>query len=356
MSVFSSPDFDQHENVVFGYDQDSGLRAVIAIHNSNLGPAMGGCRMYPYASERDALRDVLRLSKGMSYKAALAGVALGGGKSVVIGNPLKDKSRQLFEAMGRLVDTLSGKYIAAQDMGINVQDLEQMATQSEYVSGIRNRVDELGKLRTGDPSPATALGVFCGIKAALTSRLNRHELEGIRVAIQGLGNVGYHLARLLHEAGAKLWVSDINKARESEAIREFGAIAVNAGELISLDVDVFCPCAMGAILNDQTIATLQAKIIAGAANNQLLESKHGANLHNKGILYAPDYVINAGGLIDLFYLDHGKPAADVKNHVENIANTLADIFTASKRKNLATNIIADDMAAARFQFSYAQAS
>lgn len=356
MSVFSSPDFDQHENVVFGYDQDSGLRAVIAIHNSNLGPAMGGCRMYPYASERDALRDVLRLSKGMSYKAALAGVALGGGKSVVIGNPLKDKSRQLFEAMGRLVDTLSGKYIAAQDMGINVQDLEQMATQSEYVSGIRNRVDELGKLRTGDPSPATAFGVFCGIKAALTSRLNRHELEGIRVAIQGLGHVGYHLARLLHEAGAKLWVSDINKARESEAIREFGAIAVNAGELISLDVDVFCPCAMGAILNDQTIATLQAKIIAGAANNQLLESKHGANLHNKGILYAPDYVINAGGLIDLFYLDHGKPAADVKNHVENIANTLADIFTASKRKNLATNIIADDMAAARFQFSYAQAS
>lgn len=356
MSVFSSPDFDQHENVVFGYDQDSGLRAVIAIHNSNLGPAMGGCRMYPYASERDALRDVLRLSKGMSYKAALAGVALGGGKSVVIGNPLKDKSRQLFEAMGRLVDTLSGKYIAAQDMGINVQDLEQMATQSEYVSGISNRVDELGKLRTGDPSPATAFGVFCGIKAALTSRLNRHELEGIRVAIQGLGHVGYHLARLLHEAGAKLWVSDINKARESEAIREFGAIAVNAGELISLDVDVFCPCAMGAILNDQTIATLQAKIIAGAANNQLLESKHGANLHNKGILYAPDYVINAGGLIDLFYLDHGKPAADVKNHVENIANTLADIFTASKRKNLATNIIADDMAAARFQFSYAQAS
>ena len=356
MSVFSSPDFDQHENVVFGYDQDSGLRAVIAIHNSNLGPAMGGCRMYPYASERDALRDVLRLSKGMSYKAALAGVALGGGKSVVIGNPLKDKSRQLFEAMGRLVDTLSGKYIAAQDMGINVQDLEQMATQSEYVSGISNRVDELGKLRTGDPSPATAFGVFCGIKAALTSRLNRHEFEGIRVAIQGLGHVGYHLARLLHEAGAKLWVSDINKARESEAIREFGAIAVNAGELISLDVDVFCPCAMGAILNDQTIATLQAKIIAGAANNQLLESKHGANLHNKGILYAPDYVINAGGLIDLFYLDHGKPAADVKNHVENIANTLADIFTASKRKNLATNIIADDMAAARFQFSYAQAS
>ena len=198
--------------------------------------------------------------------------------------------------------------------------------------------------------------MFCGIKAALTSRLNRHELEGIRVAIQGLGHVGYHLARLLHEAGAKLWVSDINKARESEAIREFGAIAVNAGELISLDVDVFCPCAMGAILNDQTIATLQAKIIAGAANNQLLESKHGADLHNKGILYAPDYVINAGGLIDLFYLDHGKPAADVKNHVENIANTLADIFTASKRKNLATNIIADDMAAARFQFSYAQAS
>ncbi|MCH8136424.1 MAG: Glu/Leu/Phe/Val dehydrogenase, partial [Proteobacteria bacterium] len=262
MSVFSSPDFDRHENVVFGYDQDSGLRAIIAIHNSQLGPAMGGCRMYPYASEQDALRDVLRLSKGMSYKAALAGVALGGGKSVIIGDPRKDKSRQLFEAMGRFVDTLSGKYIAAQDMGINVQDLKQMATQSDYVSGISKRIDEFGQLRAGDPSPATALGVFCGIKAAVKNKLNRRELEGIRVAIQGLGHVGYHLARLLHGAGARLWLTDIDKAREADAIREFGAIAVSANELYSLEVDVFSPCAVGAILNDRTIASLRVKIIA----------------------------------------------------------------------------------------------
>lgn len=356
MSVFSSPDFDQHEVVVFGHDQESGLRTIIAIHNLNLGPAMGGCRMYPYASEQDALRDVLRLSKGMTYKAALAGVPLGGGKSVIMGDPLTEKSGHLFEAMGRFVDTLSGKYIAAQDMGIDVQDLKQMARQTDHVAGIHNRVDELGKLRAGSPSLSTALGVFCGIEAAVRNRLKRQDLEDIRVAIQGLGHVGYQLASQLHEAGARLWVTDINQARVLDAVREFGAVAVGADELFSLDVDVFSPCAMGGILNDQTICSLRVKIVAGAANNQLLESKHGTDLMNKGILYAPDYVINAGGIIDLFYFDQGKPARDVNNHVENIAGTLATIFIAANNKDLATNIVADEMAAARFRFSYARAS
>ena len=356
MSVFSAPDYDQHEHVVFGYDQESGLRAIIAVHNSLLGPAMGGCRMYPYATEEDALRDVLRLSRGMTYKAALAGVSLGGGKSVIIGNPHTDKSKLLFEAMGRFVDSMGGRYIAAQDMGIIGQDLEQMATQTAHVCGITNRVDELGKVRAGDPSPATALGVFCGIKAAVNYKLKRDDLEGIKVAIQGLGNVGYQLARYLSEAGARLWVTDIDKAREQAAVKEFGASVVPAEKLFGLDVDVFSPCALGGILNDQTIALLNAKIVAGAANNQLLASKHGQDLLHRGILYAPDYVINAGGIIDLFHFDQGKSAREVTHQIENIANTLADIFITSNKRNVATQVMANEMAESHFRFAYAKAS
>ena len=275
MTVFSSPDYDQHENVVFGYDQESGLRAIIAVHNTQSGPAMGGCRMYPYASEQEAIQDVLRLSRGMTYKAALAGIPQGGGKSVIIGDPKEDKSRHLFEAMGRFVDSLSGKYIAAQDMGIDAQDLKQMSSQTAHVTGIANRIDEFGNVRAGDPSPATALGVFCGIKAAVKNQFNTDDLEGIKIAILGLGNVGYRLARYLYDAGAKLWVADINRDSEFRAVNEFGATVVAAEKMFSLKMDVFSPCAVGGILNDHTIGRLQAKIVAGAANNQLLLAKHG---------------------------------------------------------------------------------
>ncbi len=355
MTVFSSPEFDQHEQIDFAYDQDSGLRAIIAVHNSHLGPALGGCRMYPYQSEQEAIRDVLRLSKGMTYKAAMAGVSLGGGKSVIIGDPRNDKSSQLFKAMGRFVDRQSGRYTTAQDMGISAQDLEQMASQTRYVSGISNREDST-QLTSRNPSPATALGVFCGIEAAVKYELKHEGLKGVKVAIQGLGSVGNQLAGHLHRAGAKLWVSDINKEAEQQAETEFGATAVTAEELLRLEVDVFSPCAMGAVINDESIAVLGAKIVAGAANNQLLETRHGVDLFNRGILYAPDYVINAGGIIDLYCFDRGKSVDETEDRIKNIATTLQDIFVASKRKQLATHTIANEQAEARFRFSYAKAS
>lgn len=356
MSVFSSLDYDQHENVVFYNDAESGLRAIIAIHNTQLGPAMGGCRMYPYASEQAAVLDVLRLSRGMTYKAALAGVSLGGGKSVIIGNPETDKSKALFEAMGRFIESLSGRYVAGQDMGIAGQDLTQMATQTSHVWGGVDLLDEHGNARTGDPSPATALGVFYGIKAAVKSKLRRNDLVGVKVAIQGLGSVGFQLARHLHEAGVRLWVSDINSEQELKAVDELGAQRVNGEEIFALDVDVFSPCAMGGIINDLTIPQLKVRIVAGAANNQLLESRHGKDLLQKDILYAPDYVINAGGLIDLYCFDSRRPATEVKSRLQNIAVTLSEIFAASARTGDDTSAIANAKAEALFSFSYAKAS
>lgn len=354
MTVFSSPEFDQHEQIDFAYDQDSGLRAIIAVHNSHLGPALGGCRMHPYESEQEAIHDVLRLSKGMSYKAAMAGVPLGGGKSVIIGDPQRDKSAGLFKAMGQFVNKQSGRYIAGQDMGINAQDLEQMARQTQYVSGM-SKTDDSTQLVSHNPSPATALGVFCGIEAAVKQRLKRDGLKDIKVAIQGLGSVGYELARHLHRAGAKLWVFDINKEAEQQAATEFGATIVHADELIRLPVDVFSPCAMGAVINDESVAVLAAKIVAGAANNQLSASRHGVDLFNRGILYAPDYIINAGGVIDLCYFDQGMSVNEIEVRVKNIATTLNDVFIASQGKQLATHLIANELAEARFRFSYAEA-
>ncbi len=355
MTVFSSPEFDQHEQIDFAHDQDSGLHAIIAVHNSHLGPALGGCRMYPYESEQEAIRDVLRLSKGMTYKAAMAGVPLGGGKSVIIGDPQHDKSKQLFKAMGQFVNRQSGRYITAQDMGISAQDLEQMASQTQYVSGISKR-DDPTQLASRNPSPATALGVFSGIEAAVKHALARDGLEGIKVAIQGLGSVGYQLARYLHQAGAILWVSDIKRKAEQQAATEFGATIVNADELVRLPVDVFSPCAMGAVINDESITALRAKIVAGAANNQLSETRHGVDLFNKGILYAPDYVINAGGIIDLYCFDQAKSVNETEQRIKNIGATLKDVFIASKRKQLATHSIANEQAEARFRFSCARAS
>ncbi len=349
MSIFANPDYDKHEKIVYGYDEESGLRAIIAVHNTECGPALGGCRMYPYASDDDALVDVLRLSRGMTYKAAMAGLPLGGGKSVIIGNPQKDKSQAMFEAMGHFVDEGRGEYIAAQDSGINVDDLKIMATQTSHVSGVNECWDECGHLRNGDPSPSTAYGVFCGIKAAVQYKLDRKDLDGLNIAVQGLGNVGYRLAELLHQAGANLIVADINEANTDRAAKNLGATVLKVNDILKAEVDVLSPCALGGVVNDASIHSLKTKIIAGAANNQLARPHHGQLLMQKSVLYAPDYVINAGGIIDAFYVREGKNINEMKTHVEGIADTLLQVFEQSHQEQQATNLVADAIAESHFK-------
>jgi len=348
-SVFSNPAFDQHEQVVFCNDSGSGLKAIIAIHDTTLGPALGGCRMWDYPSEQDGLRDVLRLARGMTYKSALAGLDLGGGKSVIFGDPRRAKSKALLRAMGRFVESLGGRYIVAEDVGTSVADLKVMAAESRYVVGIQDKVSASGVIRNGDTSPATAYGVFRGLCAAMRHRFDRDndDLEGVKVAIQGVGNVGYGLAEYLHRAGARLWVSDIYPQASQRARDELGAVVVEPERLFDLDVDIFAPCALGAILNDDTIARLRAKVVAGAANNQLAEDRHGKMLMDRGILYAPDYAINAGGVIDAGCEYEGYEREKVMQRVESIYATLLRIFERAGKEQRATNEIADEMARER---------
>ena len=355
MSVFTAKDYADHEQVVFCRDPETGLKAIIAVHNRNLGPALGGCRMWPYANENEAISDVLRLSRGMTYKSALAGLALGGGKSVIIGNPRTDKTDALLKAMGRFVDSLGGRYIAAEDSGTSVADMKVMMTQTKHVSGIQDKEGGLGGksgehgARSGDPSPATAYGTFCGIKSAVKFAMGRKDLEGVKVAIQGVGNVGFDLARRLKEAGAQLWVTDIYGEAVKRAVDELGATAVTGDAIFGLDVDVFAPCALGAILNDQTIPQLKARIVAGAANNQLFEPRHGVELMRRGILYAPDYAINAGGIIDVFHERQGYNPERVRKHIEGIGETLATIFERARHEEKTTAEVADALAEERFR-------
>ncbi|HET8883377.1 MAG TPA: Glu/Leu/Phe/Val dehydrogenase dimerization domain-containing protein [Solimonas sp.] len=344
MTVFSHSEFDQHETVSFCHDAASGLRAIIAVHNTNLGKGLGGCRMWPYASEDEALTDVLRLSRGMTYKAALAGLPQGGGKSVIIGDSRRDKTPELMRAMGRAVERLNGAYVVAEDSGTNVADIRLMAEQTRHVGGLADE-KSVAEGRTGDPSPATALGVFIGLRAAVRHQLGRDDLQGLRVAIQGVGNVGYRLAKHLHEAGAQLWVTDIYAPAVERCVNELGATAVTMDAIHALDVDVFAPCALGAILNDATIPQLRAKVIAGAANNQLaVPATHGAALSERGILYAPDYCINAGGIIDIHYEGPAYHAPVVEAHLQRIGLTLTQIFERAARASLPTHQIADRMA------------
>lgn len=351
MSIFEAPDFDDHENVVYLNDKDSGLKAIVAIHNTRLGPSLGGCRMFDYASEKDALRDVLRLSRGMTYKAALANIPMGGGKSVIIGDPKTQKSRALFHSMGRFVDRLSGHYILAQDSGTTPQDLKMISEKTQYVAGTQSAVDDHNNIRTGDPSPATAYGVFVGIKAALKHKRGTCDLQGISVAIQGVGNVGFALAKQLYQAGAKIYVSDINSENVNRAVRECGAIAVFNEEIYRQHVDVIAPCAMGATINDQSIKQITASIIAGSANNQLERECHGRELHDRGILYAPDFAISAGGLIHVHYMRTQRTWAEATQHVEKIANTLEEVFVRSSAQGETTSIIANQLARERIDGS-----
>jgi leucine dehydrogenase len=347
MFVFSHIDFDQHEQVIYSQDKSSGLKAIIAIHDTSLGPALGGCRMWPYSSDELALRDVLRLSRGMSYKSALANLPLGGGKAVIIGDPRSGKSEALFQAMGDFVESLGGRYITAADSGTGVTEMQIMAQRTRHVAGADPREALGGGSRDGDPSPSTAYGVFVGLQAAVQHRLGRSDLNGLKVAIQGVGHVGFGLAQQLKAAGAQLWVSDIFAANVRRAVEQLGATAVGEHDIYGLDVDVFAPCAMGGILNLQTLEALRAPVIAGAANNQLADAQLAEELQRRGCLYAPDYAINAGGIIDVCYERTGGSAAQVRAHVESIGDTLRQIFQRGEDEGCTTSVIADRLAQER---------
>jgi len=344
MTVFSNVAFDDHEQVVFCSDPEAGLKAIIAIHSTALGPAAGGCRMWNYASDEEALVDVLRLSRGMSYKNAMAGLALGGGKAVIIGDAKKDKTPELMRAFGRFVERVAGQYITAEDVGMSTADMAFVREETSHVVGL-----DAGVAASGDPSPYTAHGVFSGIRSALRAKVGHDDLNGVKVALQGLGNVGFNLARELTEAGAILTVADIEPSRVERAVRELGAKAVDINEILFADVDVLAPCALGAIINDRSIDKIKASIIAGGANNQLARDEHGQMLNEKGILYAPDYVINGGGIMNCSLEVEGRTSTPAESMLwmETIGVTLDEIFAEAKASGKATNEVADALARER---------
>jgi leucine dehydrogenase len=342
MTVFAADAFADHEQVVFVSDPDASLCGIIAIHDTSLGPALGGCRMYPYASEADALRDVLRLSRGMTYKAAAAGLDLGGGKAVIIGDPRRQKTPALLRAMGRAVDRLGGRYITAEDVGTTVADFAEVRQATRYVVGLPV---ELGG--SGDPSPTTALGVFYGLEAAASYRWGADSLAGRTVAVQGLGNVGWHLCQFLSEAGASLVVADVDEGRTSKAVATFGAQAVAPQTIYAAPADIFAPCAMGAVLNDETLPQLRFEIIGGAANNQLAREEHGERLRAADILYAPDFVINAGGMIRVASERDGFDQDLVDKRVEGIGRTLLTVFERADAGRVPTQAAAMQLAEER---------
>ena len=341
MPVFDHADFDQHESLQFVQDPKSGLKAIIAIHSTALGPAAGGCRHWQYATDADALTDALRLSRGMTYKNAVAGLEFGGGKAVILADDAAPKSPELFHAFGRAVEDLGGKYITAEDVGCSVEDMRQVNEVTGYVSGLPRSGGNAG----GDPSPLTALGVFLGIEAAVESRLGIDSLQGIRVAVQGVGHVGLHLCRLLHEAGAILTVSDVNRDNLQLTRDELPVTEIAPADLLYADVDVLAPCALGNILTSQTIPKLKARIVAGAANNQLATEADGARLADRDILFAPDYVINAGGIINVAREYYGGSSEEqVRTEIDGIPERLKLIFDEAKTSKQPTNIIADELA------------
>jgi leucine dehydrogenase len=340
MDLYAMRDFDAHEQVVFGSDAPSGLRAIIAIHSTTLGPAAGGCRMWPYATLSAAVSDALRLSRGMSYKNAMAELPFGGGKAVIIGNT-GEKTRARLEAFGRLVDSLGGRYVTAEDVGTTTADMEQVACITPFVSGLARESGQAG----GDPGPKTALGVFLGLKAAVRFRLGRASLEGLDVAVQGLGSVGYPLCRLLAGEGARLHVADAKPSAVERVCQELGAHAVASDSILSQEADVLAPCALGAVLDGHSIPKLRARIIAGAANNQLARAEDGEALMRAGILYAPDYIINAGGIISVAHeYRGGATAAEVRAEIEKIPARLTEIFERAQREGRPPGAVADQMA------------
>ena len=330
--IFERVSKTNHEQVVYCNDESTGLKAIIAIHNTTLGPALGGCRMYPYKTEQEALVDALRLSRGMTYKASIANLNLGGGKAVIIGDPNSDKSEVLLRSFGNFVESLNGKYITAEDVGMSVHDMEFIRMETNHVTGIKRAMGG-----SGDPSILTALGVFVGMKAALKKRLGITSIRDLKVGIQGFGKVGYHLCSNLQKEGAIIYGYDIDKSKLDTVVDEFGVIPVSNKELIGLDLDIFSPCALGAIVNPETIKKMKCSVIAGAANNQLeKESRDSKLLLSKKIMYVPDYVINAGGLMNVANELKGYNKEKARYQVEGIYYILMRIFDYAATNNIST--------------------
>lgn len=344
MEIFKTLQTTRHEQVVFCYLHDAGLKAIIAIHDTTLGPALGGCRMWPYASEEEALDDVLRLARGMTYKAAAAGLNLGGGKAVIIGDPKKDKSELLFRAFGKAVNALGGRYITAEDVGTDVLDMEYISQETDYVTGL-----DVTRGGSGDPSPMTAYGVLQGMKASLEKRYGSQSFKERSVAIQGAGNVGRNLVELLVKEGVgKIYLADIDRARVERLASEHACVeAADPNEIIFAECDVLAPCALGGTVNDDTLEKLRCKIIAGAANNQLREHVHGIELARRGILYAPDYVINAGGLMNVYIELDGYNRERAYRLIRGIYHNTLKIYKLADEQKLPTSEAADRLAVNR---------
>lgn len=333
-----------YEQMVICQDKQSGLKAIICIHDTTLGPALGGTRMWTYDSEDAAIEDALRLARGMTYKNAAAGLNLGGGKTVIIGDPKKDKNEEMFRAFGRYIQGLNGRYITAEDVGTTVEDMDLIYQETPFVTGVSPAFGS-----SGNPSPVTAYGVYRGMKAAAMEAFGTDSLEGKVIAVQGVGHVAYTLCKHLHEEGASLIVTDINKEAVQRAVEDFGAKAVDIDDIYSVNCDIFAPCALGAIINDDTISKIKAKVIAGAANNQLKETRHGDALHEMGIVYAPDYVINAGGVINVADELNGYNRERALKKVETIYDNIASVIEISKRDNIPTYLAADRLAEERIE-------
>ena len=340
MDILNQMQLENHEQVNFFHDPKTNLKAIIAIHSTELGPSLGGCRMMEYESEQNALFDVLRLAKGMTYKSAIAGLKLGGGKSVIIGNSKTDKTDELLEKFGEFIDSLGGRYITAEDMGMNVKDMEIIKRKTNHVTGLAK---DLGG--SGDPSEVTSYGTYMGILSAVKFKLNKDNLDGLSIMVQGLGNVGIKLIAYLAKHDINLFVSDIDADKVSDCVSSFGATPIAEKDVYDLDANIYCPCAVGATVNDKTIDRLNFDIIAGAANNVLENyEKHGNILFRKNILYAPDYVINAGGVINIYNELGEYNKIDVFKQVEKIYDNLLNIFIESEKQNIATNIVSDLLA------------
>jgi leucine dehydrogenase len=339
MEIFERLAEHNHEQVVFCYEPSTGYKGIIAIHNTTLGPALGGTRFWNYGSDEEALIDVLRLARGMTYKAAVAGLNLGGGKSVIIGDPKTPRREMIFRAHGRFVESLGGRYYTAEDVGTSVEDMDYVMMETEYVTGVAGG--------SGDPSPVTAYGTYRGIKACAMEKYGSDDLGGMTVAVQGTGHVGYFLCKFLAQEGAKLIVTDIDADRTQRIVTEFGATVVKPDDIYSAEAQIFAPCALGAIVNDDTIPVFKFDIIAGAANNQLAQERHGDLLHKRGILYAPDYVINAGGLINVYGELNDWSMDKAKRKAGEIYDTLAQIFELAKNEGMPTHEAADRVAERR---------